>query len=65
MKRKKYRLRQWVKDLLLTIIIGVVLGVILIFALKEYSKTARQCDEYYGHICSIYEVDQYGKGIRR
>ena len=63
--KKKYRLKQWVKDLLLIIIVGVVLGVVLTIALNEIDKTGKECDEYYGRTCSIYEVQQYGKGIRR
>ena len=64
-RKKKYRLKQWVKDLL--VIIGMVIIFILLFlvAMKSYSKTTTQCDRYYGRTCSIYEIDQYSKGIRR
>ena len=64
MKRKR-RLKRWVKDFLAITSMMVVLGFLFILGLKSYSKTATQCDEYYGRTCSIYEIDQYGKGIRR
>lgn len=64
-RKKKYRLKQWVKDFLVIMGMGVVFMILLIVAIKSYSKTATQCDEYYGRTCSNYEIDQYGKGIRR
>ncbi len=65
MKKKKLRLRKWVKETLLIIAVGIVFALIMIFVISQYEKEAKKCDEYYGRICSIYEVDQYGKGVRR
>ena len=62
MKKKKWRLKQWVKDVL--IIISVVLSTLFIVGIYGYEKEAKKCDEYYGRTCSIYEVDQFGKGVR-
>lgn len=64
-RKKKYRLKQWVKDALMILAIGLIFGVLFVVAIKSYGKSARECDEYYGRTCSIYEIDQYGKGIRR
>ena len=64
-RKKKYRLKQWVKDFLVIIGMSVVFMILLIVTMKSYSKTTTQCDKYYGRTCSIYEIDQYGKGIRR
>lgn len=64
-RKKKYRLKQWVKDFLVIMGMSVVFMILLIVTMKSYSKTATQCDEYYGYTCSIYRIDQYGKGIRR
>ena len=62
MKKKKWRLKQWVKDAL--IIISMVLATLFIVGIYGYEKEAKKCDEYYGRTCSIYEVDQFGKGVR-
>ena len=62
MKKKKWRLKQWVKDAL--IIISVVLATLFIVGIYGYEKEAKKCDEYYGRTCSIYEVDKFGKGVR-
>lgn len=66
--KKKRRLKKWVKVVLNTL--GVIALVVLLVHLflvanNRYEKIAHECDEYYGRICSIYEIDQYGKGIRR
>ena len=65
MKKKKLRLKQWVKDTLMIMSISVVLATVFIAGIYGYEKEAKKCDEYYGHICSIYEVDQFGKGVRQ
>ena len=64
MKKKKLRLKQWVKDALMLIAISVILATLFIVGIYGYEKEAEKCDEYYGRICSIYEVDQFGKGVR-
>ena len=63
--KKKYRLKGWVKELLLILVVGFFLTIIVYIGLKEYSRKARECDAYYGRTCSSYEVNQYGKGVRR
>ena len=65
--KKKYVLKKWVKVVLGCLEgFAVLLVFILIgkFALNGYDKVAESCDAYKGHICSVYEVQQYGKGIR-
>ena len=64
MKKKKLRLKQWVKDALMLIAISVVLATLFIVGVYGYEREAKKCDEYYGRTCSIYEVDQFGKGVR-
>ena len=64
MKKKKLRLKQWVKDALMMIAISVILATLFIVGIYGYEKEAKKCDEYYGRTCSIYEVDQFGKGVR-
>ena len=65
MKKKKLRLKQWVKDTLMIMSISVVLATLFIVGIYGYEKEAKKCDEYYGRTCSIYEVDQFGKGVRQ
>lgn len=66
--KKKRRLKKWVKVTLNTL--GVMaLAILFIHLFKvandRYVEIAHECDEYYGRMCSVYEIDQYGKGIRR
>ena len=63
--KKKRRLKKWVKEFLAMVVVALILYVIMFFALKSISHTATQCDEYYGRTCSIYDIDQFEKGIRR
>ena len=63
--KKKRRLKRWVKEFLAMVVFALIIYTIAFIGLKSISKTAKQCDEYYGRTCSIYEIDQYGKGIRR
>lgn len=65
MKRRKLKLKEWVKDALVVITIVIAIFTILVIAVPSLTKTARECDKYYNHTCSIYEIDQFGKGIRR
>lgn len=64
MKKKKLRLKQWAKDVLMLIAISVVLVTLFIVDIYVYENEAKKCNEYYGRTCSIYEVDQFGKGVR-
>lgn len=66
--KKRRRLKKWVKvtlNWLGVIALMMLFAHLFIVANERYAKIAHECDEYYGHICSIYEVDQFGKGIRR
>ena len=65
MKKKKLRLKQWVKDTLMIMAISVVLATLFIVGIYGYEREANKCDEYYGRTCSSYEVDQFGKGVRQ
>ena len=65
MKKKKLRLKQWVKDALIIMAISVVLATLFITGIYGYKREAKKCDEYYGRTCSSYEVDQFGKGVRQ
>lgn len=66
--KKRRRLKRWVKVTLYHIG-GLALAILFIhlFAVanNRYVEIAHECDEYYGRMCSVYEIDQYGKGIRR
>lgn len=63
--KKKRRLKKWVKNtlyILLTIVIGLILGLILKKGADDFEKLARQCDSDRGYTCSYYEVRQYSLG---
>lgn len=66
--KKKRRLKRWVKVVLNHIgalALAILFIHLFVVANNRYEEIAHECDEYYGHMCSIYEIDQYGKGIRR
>lgn len=60
MKKKKRRLKQWVKDALMIIAISGVIATLFIVGIYGYEKEAKNCDEYYCCTCSIY----FGKEVR-
>ena len=60
MKKKKLRLKQWVKDALMIMAISVVIATLFIVGIYGYEKEAKNCDEYYCCTCSIY----FGKEVR-
>ena len=60
MKKKKRRLKQWVKDTLMIIAISGVIVTLFIVGIYGYEKEAKKCDEYYCCTCSIY----FGKEVR-
>lgn len=65
MKRTKRRLKKWVKVtlyILLTISIGIILGLALKKGINDFDELARQCDQDRGYTCSYYEVRQYSLG---
>ena len=64
MKKKKLRLKQWVKDALMIMAISGTLATLFIVGIYGYEREAKKCDEYYGRTCSIYEVGQFGKEVR-
>ena len=66
--KKKYRLKRWVKvtlNWLGVIALGVLFAHLFLVANNRIEEVAHECDEYYGRMCSVYEIDQFGKGIRR
>ena len=54
MKKKKWRLKQWVKDALMIMAISGVIATLFIVGIYGYEKEAKKCDEYYCCTCSIY-----------
>lgn len=64
--KTKRRLKKWVKVVLN--ITGVVAFTILFvcmlnLSVERYEETAKECDAYYGRMCSHYEVEKFGKGV--
>ena len=59
MKRKRRRLRPWVKVTLLTIIGGLVLGFVLVKGLEGLNNMYEECDNAKGYTCSYYEARLY------
>ena len=59
MKRKRRRLRPWVKVTLLTIIGGLVLGFVLVEGLNGLNDMYEECDNAKGYTCSYYEARLY------
>lgn len=63
--KKRYRLKKWVKvtlNILLTIIICLILGLMFKKGINDFEEIARQCDRDRGYYCSYYEVRQYSLG---
>ena len=63
--RKKRKLKTWVRvtpTILLTIIIGLILGLIFKKGVDDFEELARQCDQDRGYTCSYYDVRQYSLG---
>lgn len=65
MKKKKLRLKGWVKDTFVIICFSVLFVLLLLVGCERYDEVAQECDNYYGYTCSNYQVEQYAKGIRR
>lgn len=66
--KKKRRLKKWVKVTLNWLGVIAFVGFMymcLSVGIERYNELGRQCDEYYGYTCSHYQVEQWGKGIRR
>lgn len=62
---KKRRLKKWVKyclNIALLILIAIIFAILVKSQLNDYNKVAQQCDLEKGHVCSYYEIRQYGLG---
>lgn len=62
---KKRKLKTWVRvtlKILLTIFIGLILGLIFKKGVDDFEELARQCDQDRGYTCSYYDVRQYSLG---
>lgn len=59
MKKKRRRLRPWVKVTTLTIIVGVLLGFVLVKGLEGLNNMYEECDNAKGYTCSYYEARLY------
>lgn len=59
MKKKRRRLRPWVKVTLLTIVGGLVLSFVLAEGLEGLNKMYEECDNAKGYTCSYYEARLY------
>lgn len=56
MKKKRRRLRPWVKVTMLTVIVGLVLGFVLVKGLEGLDNMYEECDNAKGYTCSYYEA---------
>lgn len=59
MKRKRRRLRPWVKVTMLSIVCGLVLGLVLVKGLEGLNNMYEECDNVKGYTCSYYEARLY------
>lgn len=59
MKKRRRRLRSWVKVTLAIIIGGVVLGLVLSEGLNRLNEMYEECDNAKGYTCSYYEARLY------
>lgn len=62
---KKLKLKPWVKKtllIILTITIGLILGLIIKKGVENFEELARQCDQDRGYTCSYYDIRQYSLG---
>lgn len=59
MKKRRRRLRSWVKVTLAVIIGGVVLGLALSEGLSRLDEMYEKCDNAKGYTCSYYEARLY------
>ena len=65
MKKSKRKLRKWVKvtlNILLTISICLILGLIIKKGVDNFEELAKQCDQDRGYTCSYYDIRQYSLG---
>ena len=59
MKKRRRRLRPWVKGTMLTVIVGLVLGFVLVKGLEGLNNMYEECDNAKGYTCSYYEARLY------
>lgn len=59
MKKKRRRLRPWVKVTMLTVVCGLVLGFVLVKGLEGLNNMYEECDNAKGYTCSYYEARLY------
>lgn len=59
MKKKRRRLRPWVKVTMLTVVVGLVLGFVLVEGLEGLNNMYEECDNAKGYTCSYYEARLY------
>jgi len=58
----KSRIKKWVKNVIVTISILIVIIVLTYFIYKKLSninRIANQCDKEYGYTCDYYELKKY------
>ena len=61
-KKKKKRLKRWVRVAIKVIVTLIILGILAIFIgkiISNYNDLATQCDLEKGYTCSHYEISQY------
>lgn len=62
MKKKRRRLKKWVKELLYSLLaIGclIILGIVFAKSMNDFEEKAKRCDEARGYTCTYYDVRQY------
>lgn len=57
--KKKYKR---ILNIVLTIILFLILGLMFKKGINDFEELARQCDQDRGYYCSYYEVRQYSLG---
>ncbi|MGM9543523.1 MAG: hypothetical protein ACI3T9_00935 [Romboutsia timonensis] len=59
MKKKRRRLKSWVKVTLAVLVLGGLFGILLNIASDRYNSMYEQCDNAKGYTCSYYEARLY------
>lgn len=60
---KKRRLKKEVKTTLVIIALLIIGGFVITKAIDRVERIGRMCDIEKGHVCTIYEVQQYARQL--
>ena len=56
---KKYRLKKHIKRKLITILLLIITLLLIKIGFNDYNNLAKECDQYYGGLCSHYDINSY------